>query len=67
MRTKALALVASWHEVFKGEHKYIAVKEAYQSLKNDGFDFPELNNSEDLFDAARVNSQFQLAALLTDL
>ena len=54
VRSKVLTLVASWHEVFKAEHRYNSVKEAYDSLKTEGFQFPELTSAEDLFDAARV-------------
>ena len=54
VRTKVLSLVASWNEVFKGEYRYNSVKEAYDALKGEGFQFPELNSSEDIFDAARV-------------
>ena len=54
VRTKVLSLVASWNEVFKGEYRYNSVKEAFDALKVEGFQFPELNNSEDIFDAARV-------------
>ena len=56
VRTKVLSLVASWNEVFKGEYRYNSVKEAYDALKGEGFQFPELNSSEDIFDAARVSS-----------
>ncbi|KAL5251936.1 hypothetical protein ACHWQZ_G014916 [Mnemiopsis leidyi] len=54
VRTKVLSLVASWNEVFKGEYRYNSVKEAYDALKGEGFQFPELNSSEDIFDAARA-------------
>ena len=42
--------------MFKGEYRYNSVKEAYDALKGEGFQFPELNSSEDIFDAARVGS-----------
>ena len=54
-----LSLVASWNEVFKGEYRYNSVKEAYDALKGEGFQFPELNSSEDIFDAARVRITLQ--------
>jgi len=40
--------------VFKGEPRYNAVKETYDALKAEGFQFPELKDSEALFDAARA-------------
>ena len=63
VRTKVLSLVASWNEVFKGEHRYNSVKEAYEALKTEGFQFPELNNSEDIFDAARVSVVYYLMCI----
>ena len=64
VRTKVLSLVASWNEVFKGEYRYNSVKEAYDALKGEGFQFPELNSSEDIFDAARVRATIFLFKLM---
>ena len=50
-----LALIASWYHVFKNETRYIAVKDVHDALKAEGFQFPEVNDAEDMFDAARVS------------
>lgn len=51
VRAKMLELIQTWTFAFRTQHKYQAVKDTMNILKSEGHKFPELKESDAMFDS----------------